>query len=182
VLTDPADLATEDLAAASPPAAAAPPPLPEPPLPTQPPQVDEDGIADFSTPQRRVRFRIDEDVFEGPRELPAEAALRFIAKAESWRSTPIDQAPQLLPQLFAEVLLPESLKRFLARLGDQQRPISLPQIQRAVLWMFEQYGMRPTPGLSGSSPGSDSPDGGTSSTAPPPPAASTPPGSPSTAG
>jgi hypothetical protein len=172
LIVDPAGLKAEDLTAAGP-------PLP-PPQPT--PAVDGDGIPDFSAPARRVRFRIDDDVFEGPRDLPAEHALRFIAKAERWRQLRTDDAVALLPELFEPVLLPESHARFCARLGDQQRPISLVQVPRVVLWLFEQYGMRPTQPSPDSSPGSASPADGTSLTVAPPQPASTPPGSPSPAG
>jgi hypothetical protein len=164
-----------ELSAASPPTS---------PTPTDPrlvpPPVDDQGIADFSSPRRRVRFRIDDEVFEGPRELPAEHALRFIAKAEHWRDVPRDQAPKLLGGMFEEVLLPESLTRFRARLSDPDHPVGLMQIPRIITWLFEQYGMRPTVGLPDSSNGSGSPAAGTPSTAAPPPSAPpTPDGSPS---
>ena len=138
----------------------------------------DDQIPDFSRPARRVRFRIDTDVFEGPRELPADHALAFIAKAERWQAVDPEDARAMLPELFAEVLLPESLERFRARLVDQANPISLGQLPRVVAWLFEVYGDRPTVPSSDSSTGSGSPDDGTSSTAAPPPEASTPPTSP----
>lgn len=143
------------------------------------PNGASDGVPDFSLPPRRVRFRIDGDVFEGPRDLPAIHALRFIGKARAWQSADTDQAVAMLPELLSDVLLPDSLARFQARLADQDNPIGLPTLPEIVAYLFSEYGMRPTPPSSDSSNGDGPPDDGTASTDGPPSAASTLPASPS---
>lgn len=138
-----------------------------------------EGMPDFSLPARRVRFRIDGDVFEGPRDLPAIHALRFIGKARAWQGADTEVAAALLPELLSDVLLPESLARFQARLADQDNPIGLPTLPEVVAYLFSEYGMRPTQPSSDSSNGDGPPDDGTSSTDAPPSAGSTLAGSPS---
>jgi hypothetical protein len=70
----------------------------------------------------------------------------------------------LLKQALKFVLLPESYERFSARLKDRHNPIDDDQLADVVLWLLEQYGLRPTAPSQPSSDGSPSPESGTSST------------------
>lgn len=144
-----------------------------------PPGADVEEVPDFDGPTRRVRFRIDGEEFEGPRTLPAVYALRFIAKAERWERDDPERAAQMLPELFADVLLPESLERFNARMADQDNPIGIAQVTRLVPWLFATYADRPTGPSPNSSTGPASPAAGMSSTDGQPASVSTLPVSPS---
>jgi hypothetical protein len=68
---------------------------------------------------------------------------------------------RMFRELFAKVLLPESLDRLLARLSDMQRPIEVDQLPQVIEYLLGRYGMRPTEESSDSSTGSANPDGGT---------------------
>jgi hypothetical protein len=138
-------------------------------------------IQDFSLPPQRNRFVIDGEEFEAAPQLPAKKAMECIHIAERWEQADPAQAAELFRELFQRVLLPDSYERFVGRLDDLERPISLQQLPKIMEWLFERYGMRPTEPSSGSSDGSGNPDDGMNSPggSPSPVAIST--GSPSTA-
>jgi hypothetical protein len=120
---------------------------------------------DFTRPRKRITFTIDDDTFEATPVLPGELLVEFVtayndtAKVES-----IAEHVALLKQALKFVLLPESYERFSARLKDRHNPIDDDQLADVVLWLLEQYGLRPTAPSQPSSDGSPSPESGTSST------------------
>jgi hypothetical protein len=152
------------------PAAPTGPPGPAPPRPDPwAAQVDPaSGELRLASPKGNVRLEIDGEGFEGPPDLPAIAGLRFLAAVDRWQEAGPEETVAMLPELFGHVLLPESLERFVARLDDQARPISLKQLPQVIAYLFTRYGMRPTPPSSGSSTGPGTPAAGPSSTAAPP--------------
>jgi hypothetical protein len=122
------------------------------------------SIQDF-TVHLDVRFRIDDDVFTGRPNISAERLIRFIAVMDEMDAKPLAEQAGLIGQSFEMMLDAESAARFVARLADDENPISMDQVNRVQAWLMEQYGMRPTTPAGSSSAGPPAPAAGTSSTA-----------------
>jgi len=137
------------------------------------PTFGDDGIKDFSIPDKPKPFRIGplpDDVFEAP---PIIAPVTLVNLPNLMRQLggigaikDADDAKQVMEgvkSVFRELLTTESGERFTARLDSKDRPVDLMrQIIPIVQWMLEVYGLRPTQ-VSSSSPESSEADG-TSST------------------
>lgn len=124
-------------------------------------------IKDFSKQRKRLQFRIDDDLFEAVPAIPAQVMIDFtktITSTDPTQLTP-EQQVNVLTDMLEIVLVPESLKRFQARMADVNSPIEMDQINDVVTWLFEEYGMRPTIEPSPSSSGGSLPASGTTSTA-----------------
>lgn len=133
--------------------------------------LPEDDWPDFSTPPKKVRFRIEPDWFEGYEELSAEGLLLYVdAFNRSLDAGKLDSDATL--QLFAStlelVLKPESLALFMHRLRkdrpESMRPISIDQTYQAMTYLIERYSLRPTRPSNPSPDGSADPTSGTDST------------------
>lgn len=130
----------------------------------------------FSRNRPKIQFDIDGDVFTAAPGLPAGTLAEFgigYADALSETSSIKDQF-DALSSVIRLVLLPESYERFTARLTDSERPIDLEQLNEVIVWLLEQYGLRPTEPSSDSSSGPPALEPGTSSTDGVPAADSTP--------
>lgn len=126
-------------------------------------------IPDFSKPRNRVAFRIDDDVFEAPPVLPAMVLLEYTKKFHSLgQDADPAQHMDAMTGVLDLVLLPESYGRFVARLSDKENPIDLAQMQQAIEYVMEAYGMRPTQPASGLPGGQPSQGSGTNSPEPSP--------------
>lgn len=129
---------------------------------------------DFTRPRKRLNFTIDDDTFEAASVLPGDVFAEMVAlynnasEAETFQ----DQH-DLLKKALEFALLPESWQRFAARLKDKARPIDDDQTSEIVIWLMEEYGVRPTQPSQPSSDGQPSPESGTSSTESTQPAEST---------
>lgn len=137
--------------------------------------VPPDGLKDFSRARKRIRFRIDGDVFEAAPALPAETLVEF-----SNRFADVTEKKLGAGELFSAirgvlelVLLPESFARLSVRLRDPSSPVDMEQMSDTVVWLVEQYGLRPTQQPSSSHSGPVRPEPGTGLTASTPDAAST---------
>lgn len=129
---------------------------------------------DFSRKRTPITFTIDGDVFEAAPRLPADTFVEFVTLYNDRVSADtLAQQLALLKQAIELVLLPESWERFSARLKDKARPIDDDQISDVVLWLLEEYGLRPTQPSQPASDGPTSPEPGTSSTESTQPAEST---------
>lgn len=121
---------------------------------------------DFSRKRKQLVFTIDDDVFEAAAALPGDVFAEFVtlyndrADADSYK----DQR-EMLKKALSLALFPDSYERFAHRLQDKARPIDDDQMSDVVMWLLEEYGMRPTEPSPNSSDGSASPDSGTNSTA-----------------
>ena len=120
---------------------------------------------DFSRKRKRLDFTIDDDTFDAAVALPGDVYAQFVAlynktgDVESYQ-----EQHDLLKSALQLALLEESWARFAARLKDKQNPIDDDQMSDVVLWLLEEYGMRPTQPSPDSSDGYASPESGTSST------------------
>lgn len=129
---------------------------------------------DFTKKRKRLTFTIDGDTFEAASALPGDVFAEFVTLYNGTADTEtFQQQHDLLKQALELALLPESWERFAARLQDKERPIDDDQMSDVILWLMEEYGMRPTQPSQPSSDGSANPESGTSSTESTPPEEST---------
>jgi hypothetical protein len=130
-------------------------------------QVVEDvAMRDFSLPMEPKRFRLDPDVFEAPPMIPGGQLKRILAVYRGIKDLGDDIEAILASYADAFRLMmpgPQG-ERFAARLlteggPDDPPPISMnDQAVPVLLWLLEEYGMRPTQPSSASANG---PTGGT---------------------
>ena len=143
------------------------------------------AVKDFSRPRTRVAFTIDGDTFEAPPAIPAEVFMEYAERYSQLQARDDDQRNpremiDAMKGVLAIVLYPQSYELFVHRMRDPNKPIDLAQVQDVIVWLMEQYGMRPTVPSSESSTGPAAPESGTSWTGSTPDAVSTSPGSLST--
>lgn len=124
----------------------------------------DEPVKDFTRQRKRLRFRIDGDLFEAATALPGKTLARFAARFADVEKTPVAQQLDIFAEALGMVLLPESNARFQKRLEDLENPIELEQASDVIVWLMEAYGLRPTQPSSPSATGQPSPASGTSST------------------
>jgi hypothetical protein len=123
-------------------------------------------MRDFSKKRTDIFFRVDDDVFQAARGVPAEVLLGFATEFQNMdTTTTVDQQLKAFRALLDVVLMPESLERFNERMRDRENPIEIDQVEEIVTWLMEQYGLRPTEPSFSSPGGPPVPASGTSSTA-----------------
>ncbi|MFC8423934.1 hypothetical protein ACFUN7_24165 [Streptomyces sp. NPDC057236] len=145
--------------------------------PTPPP-----AARDFTKKRKRLDFQIDDDTFEAAPVLPGDVFAEFVTLYNGTVDTETyQQQHDLLKSALELALLPESWQRFAERLKDKADPIDDDQMSDVILWLLEEYGMRPTKPSQPSSDGPASPESGTSSTENTQPEEPTSPASPQTA-
>lgn len=132
-----------------------------------PPPSDEVEIKDFTLKEKRIKFKIDDDIFEATRVLglPLMQDLVKVTKGMSNMSESGDYSS--IPAIFNELLLPGSAERFNQRLmakGDDAIDVRS-QLMPVLHYLLEKFGLRPTQPSSESSTGSPVETDGTPSTA-----------------
>lgn len=146
------------------------------------PAASPPAARDFSKKRKRLDFTIDTDTFDAAVALPGDIYAEFVTLYNKTGDVETYQDQHdLLKSALQLALLPESWDRFAARLKDKTRPIDDDQMADVVLWLLEEYGMRPTQPSQPSSDGPASPESGSSSTENTQPAESTSPTSQPTA-
>lgn len=129
---------------------------------------------DFSRKRKRLNFTIDGEEFEAATGLPGDIYAEFVTAYSSVaEGAAYQEVHDSLKRALSTVLLDESWARFDARLRDKSNPIDDDQMSDVVIWLMEEYGMRPTQPSQPSSDGPASPESGTSSTENTQPAEST---------
>lgn len=137
---------------------------------------------DFTKKRKNLDFVIDGDKFFAAPVLPGDVFAEFVTLYNSTADVEAyQQQHDLLKRALELALMPESWERFAARLKDKANPIDDDQMGDVVLWLLEEYGMRPTRPSQPSSDGPASPESGTSSTENTQPEAPTSPASQPTA-
>lgn len=133
-----------------------------------------DAARDFTRPRKRLNFTIDADEFEAAAVLPGDVFAEFVSLYNGSSDTETyQQQHDMLKSALALALLPDSYQRFASRLKDKISPIDDDQMADVVLWLLEEYGLRPTRPSQPSSDGPSGPESGTSSTESTQPAEST---------
>lgn len=135
-------------------------------------------VEDFSITYKPIKFRVNgPDVFEAVPVLPVPTLRELGAMHGSMEQLSTVEKFDKVLDMFDLLLLPESAKRFRARLESRDDPdgggaIDLNrQVIPVLNWLVEKFGMRPTGAAGSSSDGLSST--GDSSTAGPPAVAST---------
>lgn len=123
------------------------------------------GTKDFSRKRERILFVVDEEEFEAAVALPAEIFVQFTVRFNEYTETEgWKESYEALDAALDLVLLTDSYERLHARFSDKTKPVDLDQMADIIMWLLEQYGLRPTQPSSDSSDGQPSPEPGTSST------------------
>lgn len=128
--------------------------------------LNGDGIMDFVTARKIVRFKIDGELFEGVPEIPGELMLEYGVKSAllSKDDLTTDEQLSIIKALMGIMVMPESFERLVARLRDRTNPLTIETFMKVMNWLFTQYAGRPTTPDSDSSDGSGDQESGTNST------------------
>lgn len=128
--------------------------------------VDTNGIVevkDFEfdpTPKRFRLYKGDDFIFEAMPALPLGLASSATKLGETLKNGDLTQ----LLKFFDEILLEESAQKMREYADSKTKPLGANQIMPIIMWLLEEYGLRPTqPSSPSSTPSGD--DGITSSTA-----------------
>lgn len=119
----------------------------------------------FTRVRKPVEFEIDDEKFDAVPALPADTMMEMTTEFAAMDEGDPEESIKAMLAVLEKFLLPDSFRRFRARMGDKQRPIEFPQVQEVIFWLLEQYGMRPTEQSSDSADGLPNPASGTNSTA-----------------
>jgi hypothetical protein len=127
--------------------------------------VMDEQIRDFSSGRKPLKFRIDNDTFEAPADIPAMVLLEFSKRFEAMG----DQADtakyiEAVLAMLEMVLNKNSFEQFRARLDNRDYPISLDQLNEVLNWLMGVYTGRPTEPSESSSDTQATQESGTSST------------------
>ena len=132
-----------------------------------PPPDDNVQIRDFTIKQKKVPFRVDDDIFEAYAILGLPLLQDLVATTKQIATMLQEQKYDSLFDLFDKLLYPESAKRFRQRAessGEDAIDVKR-QLLPILYFLLEEYGVRPTQSSSDSSTGLPSETGGTPSTA-----------------
>jgi hypothetical protein len=123
-------------------------------------------MKEFHTKTEAADFKIDDDVFHPPAEIPAGLWLDLIELQNQLEGADTVKQFELVTTLFEMVLPEDEYALFSKRLHDKARPIGMPLLIDVIEWLLgEAYGMRPTPPPSSSAGSSTTPRPGGPSTA-----------------
>lgn len=133
---------------------------------TFPVPQDEVEIKDFTIKEKRIKFKIDDDVFEASRimGIPMMQDLVKVTKSIGSMSETGDYSG--IGEIFNELLIPASAERFAQRLGakgDDGIDVKA-QLIPVLYYILEKFGLRPTQLSSDSSTGSPTETDGIPST------------------
>lgn len=126
-------------------------------------------MKDFTKRRDAIQFKIDDDVFVVRPSIPVDGLQRVMTTLRSAaEGTDEPRLEDLMPRFKEAIkllLMDESGRRFVERMGDWNNPIDLEQVQGVVEWITAQLAAgRPTPPSPDSTSGSPSDGAGTSST------------------
>jgi len=121
-------------------------------------------MKDFSRDRKKIDFVIDGDQFDCVTAIPAKTLMEMTGDFQGMDEEDPVQSIKAMMVVLQKFLLPRSFELFERRMGDQENPIELPQVNDVIMWLMEQYGMRPTEQSSISVVGLQLPESGISST------------------
>ena len=132
-----------------------------------PPQdTDVVQIRDFTIRQKKIKFKIDEDVFEAYAILGLPLLQEIVQTSKKLGAMVEEQNYNAFFEIFDKILYPESAKRFRTRaesIGDDAIDVKR-QLLPVLYYLLEEYGVRPTQPSLDSSSGLPSGISGTTST------------------
>lgn len=131
-----------------------------------PPPGDDVEIKDFTLKEKRIKFKIDADVFEASRVMGIPMMQDLVKLTKNLGDMSESGDYSAIPAIFNELLLPASAQRFTERLnakGDDAIDVKQ-QLLPILYYILEKFGLRPTQLSSESSTGSPAETDGTPST------------------
>lgn len=121
---------------------------------------------DFTKKKPPVEFQIDDDIFIAPSVLPVPTMQELADVAGSIKNeTDNKKLFEKLTGIYDVILTEKSAARFQERVKSKTEPIDINQLVDIMMWLLEEYGLRPTQPSLDSSPGAPSETPGTPSTA-----------------
>lgn len=138
--------------------------------------MDVDGnteIKDFTIVVKPKRFRVGDDMFQAPGVIGLTTMEELAKVGTGFTQLNPKEMVERVKAVFDLVLEDDSAARFRQRMESKTEALDVKQqVLPILLWLLEEYGLRPT---QPSTPSSTGPDGdGTSSTPGAPPTESTP--------
>lgn len=131
------------------------------------PDMDDDvQIRDFTIKRKRIKFKIDDDVFEAHALLGLPLMQDLVSSAKNMGNLVKEEKYDGVFDIFDKVLYPDSAVRFRQRaqaIGDEALDVKR-QLLPIFYYLLEEYGVRPTQRSSDSSTGSPSETDGITST------------------
>ncbi len=118
----------------------------------------------FTRDRHPIEFEIDGEKFDAVQAIPADVLMDMTNGFQNMDEGDTKASINAMLTVLEKFLLPNSFRRFRERMGSQEQPIELPQVEEVVLWLMEQYGMRPTEQSSVSADGLQLPGSGTNLT------------------
>lgn len=102
-------------------------------------------MKDFTRERKAIQFKIDDDTFDAKSPIPGQVLIDFAKKFSSMsEASTVDEQLTAFQAVLELVLMPASHTRFMERLADPENPIEIGQVEEIVMWLFEEYGLRPT--------------------------------------
>jgi hypothetical protein len=120
-------------------------------------------MKDFSKARKPIEFEIDGDRFDCVPAIPAQTMMDMTAEFSAMDDNDPTQAIKAMMTVLGQLLLPASFALFEQRMKSQEKPIEFPQVNEVIMWLFGEYGMRPTEQSSDSADGLQLPESGTTS-------------------
>jgi hypothetical protein len=130
-------------------------------------EIPGNGVKSFGKVRTKHLFRVDDtdDVFEAVSAIPAETLADFAGRFANMEDLDVSKRFGVIIDVLEMVLLPTSFAILRKRMSDKENPIELNQLNDILVWLLEQYGLRPTQPSSDLSGGQSSPEPGTNLTA-----------------
>lgn len=120
---------------------------------------------DFTRERKKIEFTIDDDTFQAKSPIPAQVLMDFAGQFSGMdQNSPPETQMKAFRGVLELVLMPASLERFVFRMSSPEEPIEVEQVEEIITWLFEEYGLRPTPLPEPSAAGQLLPASGISST------------------
>lgn len=119
---------------------------------------------DFTKQREPIEFTVDPDTFRAPPAIPAGVMLDATAKMDGLEEATLNEQIGAYLFVLEMCLEPESYAVLQQRMHDRSNPIDITQLTDITMWLFEQYGLRPTTPSEDSSDGPSGQASGTTST------------------
>lgn len=104
-------------------------------------------IQDFTIREKRIRFRIDDDLFEGYSTIGLHAMQDLVRQTKNISDAISSENYQVFTDIFDNLLVPDSAKRLKERIITNNRDDELDlkkQVLPVLYYLLEKHGLRPT--------------------------------------
>ena len=112
--------------------------------------MSDDGtvdIQDVTLREKRIRFKVDEDVFEGYSTIGLQTMQKLVRSTKNISEAVSGENYSAITEIFDDLLEPSSAKRMKERIVTDNRDDEL-DVKRQVIpilnYLLEKHGLRPT--------------------------------------